>query len=214
MYDINKLSNGKYPNVYHFNSKWAIAEYIRSIGIPASFFMPGFYMSNLETMMTPSPQPPHAYTIALPMPPTTPIPWFDAADDTGKFVKGMLMNREKVLGKEVFAATDYITPVQVAETFALVKKEAGKGAGFVQLDADTYKGFLAKAGMPQFVQEELYENMAFLDEFGYYGKGSLDWSHSVSRSPSIRPHKHRYLVVVHPTEKTEERTPANHPSIA
>lgn len=67
----------------------------------------------------------------------------------------------------------------MAETFALVKKEAGKGAGFVQLDADTYKGFLAKAGMPQFAQE-LYENMAFLDEFGYYGKGSLDWSHSVS----------------------------------
>ncbi|KAI4266425.1 MAG: hypothetical protein L6R35_006947 [Caloplaca aegaea] len=27
--------------------------------------------------------------------------------------------------------------------------------------------------------QELYENLAFMDEFGYYGKDSLDWSHSL-----------------------------------
>lgn len=170
LFDVRRLSGGKFPNVYHFDSKAHIESCIREQGIPASFFMPGFYMSNTETMMNPSPQPPHAYTMALPMPPSTPIPFLDTADDTGKFVKAMVMKRDQVLGKHVLAATDYYPASEVPKIFEKVKPEAGKGAQFMTLDKDTYKGFLANAGMPDFVQEELYENMAFLDEFGYYGK--------------------------------------------
>ncbi|KAL8833428.1 MAG: hypothetical protein Q9170_004271 [Blastenia crenularia] len=177
--DVTKLSNGKYPNVYHFDSKAYIETYIRDIGVPSSTFMPGFYMSNLETMFNPAPQPPHTYTFAMPMPPTTPIPFFDAAADTGKFVKAMVMKRDQVLGKRVLAATDYYTAESVPKIFSEVKKEDGKGAQFVTIDKDTFKGFLTGAGMPDFAAQELYENMAFLDEFGYYGKESLDWSHSL-----------------------------------
>lgn len=182
MIDVNKLTSGKYPNVYHFDSKAHIEDYIRTLGIPASFFMPGFFMSNLDTMMNPSPQPPHAYAMALPMPSTTPIPFFDACADTGKFVKAMVMKREEVLGKNVLGATDYYTPDQVVEAFKQVKKETP--AQFTTLDKDTYKGYLAQAGMPDFVQEELYENMAFMNEFGYFGKKSLDWSLGVRFSLS------------------------------
>lgn len=178
--NVNKLTNGKFPNVYHFDSKANIESYIRSLGIPSSSFMPGFYMSNLETMFNPSPEPPNAYTLALPMPPTTPLPFFDAADDTGKYVKAMVMKRDQVLGKRVLAATNYYPAEDVPKIFAQVKKEAGKGAQFVRLDKDTYKGFLTQAGMPEFAAQELYENMAFMDEFGYYGKESLAWSLSVS----------------------------------
>ena len=179
--DVNKLTKGKFPNVYHFDSKAHIENYIRELGIPASFFMPGFFMSNLDTMITPSPQPPHDYIMALPMPSTTPIPWFDAVDDTGKFVKAMVMKEKEVMGKNVLGATDYCTPDQVVETFKSVKKETG--AQFMQLDKDTYKGFLAKVGMPDFAQEEMYENMSFMNEFGYFGKQSLEWSLGVcSRS--------------------------------
>ncbi|KAL8709764.1 MAG: hypothetical protein Q9220_005550 [cf. Caloplaca sp. 1 TL-2023] len=177
--NVKKLTNGKYPNVYHFDSKADIEAYIRSIGVPSSTFMPGFYMSNLETMFNPSPQPPHAYTFAMPMAPSAQIPFFDAAGDTGKFVKAMVMKRDKVLGKNVLAATDYYTAADVPKIFEQVKKEAGKGAQFVTVDKDTYKGFLTGAGMPDFAAQELYENMAFMDEFGYYGKQSLDWSLSL-----------------------------------
>ncbi|KAL8938629.1 MAG: hypothetical protein Q9211_003113 [Gyalolechia sp. 1 TL-2023] len=177
--DVTKLSDGEFPNVYHFDSKAHIESYIRSIGVPSSTFMPGFYMSNLETMMNPSPDPPHAYTLALPMPPSTPIPFFDAAGDTGKFVKAMLMKRDKVLGKNVLAATDYYTVADVPKIFEQVKKELGKGAQFKTIDKETYKGFLTGAGMPEFAAQELYENMAFMDGFGYFGKQSLDWSHSL-----------------------------------
>lgn len=68
------------------------------------------------------------------------------------------------------------------EAFKSVK---GKELGFMRIDKDTYKGFLAKAGMPEFAQQELYENMAFMDEFGYYGKKSLDWSLGVCLPPPL-----------------------------
>ena len=173
LYNVNELSGGKYKNVYHFDSKAAIEKYIRDLGIPASFFMPGFFMSNLQGMINKSPQPPHTLTLALPMPDTTPIPFFDAVGDSGKFVKAMVTQREKVLGKNVLAATAYITPNEVISTF---KKAVGKDVQFYRPDKDTYKGFLAKAGMPDFAQEEMYENMSFMDEFGYFGKQGLEWS--------------------------------------
>ena len=138
--------------------------------------MPGFYMSNLDETFRPSPQEPHAYTLALPMPPTTPIPFFDAADDAGKFVKAMLMKREQVLGKHILAATAYYKVEEVASTFEKVKSKVGKGAQFVTIDKETYTGILAKVGLPPFAQEELYENMAFMNEFGYYNKESLEES--------------------------------------
>ena len=172
--NVNELSSGKFPNVYHFDSKATIEQYVRSLGIPASFFMPGFYMSNLDNTFRPSPREPHAYTLALPMPPTTPIPYFDAADDTGKIVKAMIMKKDQVLGKNILAASAYYEVEEVASTFAKVKPEAGKGAQMVTIDKDTFKGYLAMAGLPEFAQEELYENMAFMNEFGYYGKKSLN----------------------------------------
>ncbi|KAL8897619.1 MAG: hypothetical protein Q9207_007125 [Kuettlingeria erythrocarpa] len=174
--DVTKLTGGKFPHVYHFDSKAHVSDYIREIGIPSSTFMPGFYMSNLDTMFNPSPQ---AYTFAMPMPPKTPIPFFDAANDTGKFVKAMLMKREQVLGRSVLAATDYYAAADVPRIFEKVKPEAGKGAQFVTIDEETYKGFLTGAGMPDFAAQELYENMAFMDEFGYFGKEGLEWSHSL-----------------------------------
>ena len=124
-------------------------------------------------MINPSPQPPNTLTLALPMPPTTPIPLFDAAADSGKFVKAMVTQRDKVLGKNVLAATAYTTPAEIVETF---KKAKGVEAAFWQPDKETYKGFLAQGGMPEFAQQELYENMSFMNEFGYFRKESLDWS--------------------------------------
>ena len=178
--NIKDLTKGKYPNVHHFDSKADIANYIRQLGIPASFFFPGFYMSNLDGMgmiSPPSEQNGNKYTLALPMPPTTPIPFFDAAGDSGKFVKAMVLKRDQVLGKNVLGATDYYTAEDVPKTFQEVK---GKEAQFMRIDKDTYKGFMTGAGMPEFAAHEMYENMAFMDEFGYYGKADLGWSLGVS----------------------------------
>lgn len=113
------------------------------------------------------------------MPPDTPLPLFDAARDTGKFVKAILTHRDTLLGTRVLAATDYHTPEQVMSLFKEVFPNAGN-ARFTQISKEEYKDALARAGMPPKVQQELYENMAFMHDHGYFGKASLDESHSVS----------------------------------
>ncbi|KAJ2997917.1 hypothetical protein NUW58_g495 [Xylaria curta] len=40
--DITKLSNGKLSRVYHFDSKAHVEEYVRALGIPATFFRKHF----------------------------------------------------------------------------------------------------------------------------------------------------------------------------
>lgn len=179
LYNVAELTNGKFPNVEHFDSKATVEKYIRNLGIPATFFMPGFFMSNIPGASLRQLPPNNDWTMALPMPFDTPIPCFDAGDDTGKFVKAILTHREQVLGKRVLAATDYYTPEQIVAIFKELKPEAGKNAKFVEIPKDTYKGALAKAGMPEKAQEELYENMAFMHDYGYYGKASLAESHAV-----------------------------------
>ena len=89
------------------------------------------------------------------------------------------MKRDEVLGKNVLAASAYYTVEEIPQTFAKVKPETGKGAQFMQIDKETFKGYLAKAGLPEFAQEELYKNMAFMHDFEYYGKKGLDDNRSI-----------------------------------
>ena len=177
---LSPVSRGALSQVHHFDSKANVEEYIRQIGVPATFFMPGFYMSNLSgQFFKPNPEN-GTYRFALPIPGNSPMPLFDTGSDTGKFVKAILLNREKWLGKNVLGATDYYTPDQIVEQFKEVKPKAGQGATFAELPPEVFKGFLAKAGMPEPVQEEMLQNMQLMPQFGYYGGASLKESHDVS----------------------------------
>lgn len=174
--DVNKLSKGKLPNVYHFDSKAQVEEYARSVGLPSTFFMPGFYMSNIPGQMFRLDN--DKWTFALPVPGTAPIPVFNTAD-TGKFVKAAVLHRDATLGKRLLGATAYVTADEVVESFKKAFPEAGKTASYYQLPEDTYRDILKGAGMPDFAAQELLENMLLLDQFGYYGGESLDWTHSL-----------------------------------
>ncbi|KAI9820416.1 MAG: hypothetical protein M1832_003749 [Thelocarpon impressellum] len=176
--NISDLTNGKFSGVYHFDSKANVEEYIRSIGVPATFFMPGFYMSNISLRPNPESEA-HEYIFAMPFAPDTPIPLFDPGEDTGKFVKAILLNREGLLGKRVYATTAYYTPEEIVEDFKKLKPVSGKGAHFVELSPEKFTGALAKAGLPEKAQVELLENMQFLHDFGYYGKAGLEESHAI-----------------------------------
>lgn len=92
----------------------------------------------------------------------TPIPLFDTAKDTGLFVKAIILNREKTLGKEVCGATDYYTASRMIEEFKKAKPEAGKSLTFSQIPTDAFKQKLASQGMPELIQDELLENMLFM----------------------------------------------------
>ena len=51
---------------------------------------------------------------------------------------------------------------------------------YVRLSKEAYKGISGRVDMPAKAQVELYENTAFMNEYGYYGKASLAESHEVS----------------------------------
>ena len=193
---MKKLTGGKFPNVEHFDSKAKVEQYIRDSAIPATFFMPGFSMSNLPGDMFCQLPPSNDWTIALPMPASTPIPFLDAGDDTGKFVKGILTHRDKVLGKRVLATTDYYTPADAITSFQELFPSAGKSASFVQASKADYKGALAQAGMPEKTQQDLYENMAFMYDYGYYVKSSLADSYEVNVS-FFSVFRSLYLLTLH-----------------
>ncbi|KAF6837779.1 hscarg protein [Colletotrichum plurivorum] len=181
--DINKLSKGVLPDVYHFDSKAAAEEYIRTLDLPSTFFLPGFYMSNLPGGMFRQTPPDNAWALNLPIPASSPMPLFDAGADTGKFVKGIVLNRDKVLGKRVLGATEYLTTGEAVETFKKVYPEAGRTARFNQLSHDQFRAALTGQGMPGFVAEEMLQNMRLLDEFGYYGGEKLDESLALVEDP-------------------------------
>ncbi|KAG0651199.1 hypothetical protein D0Z07_2002 [Hyphodiscus hymeniophilus] len=177
--NITELSKGVLTNVKHFDSKAHIETYIREIGIPASFFLPGFYMSNIPGGMMRQLPPNNDWTLGLPIPTSSPVPLLNTVDDTGKFVKGILLNREKTLGARIYGATAYYTLTEIVKEFQEVFPEAGKSAKAVELPHEVYKGALGQAGMPESAQEELLQNMRLLNEFGYYGGAKLDESHSI-----------------------------------
>lgn len=165
--------------VYHFDAKAEVEEYIQSINVPATFFLAGFYMANLPGQMLRQDPDSHTWTLGLPIPTTSPIPLFATQPDTGKFVKAILLNREKTLGKRIYGATAYYTPEEIVNEFKEAYPEAGKGAKAVEIPHEAFKKGMAHTGAPEFVQEEMLQNMRMMPEYGYYGGAKLDESHSV-----------------------------------
>ncbi|KAL1742765.1 hypothetical protein HDZ31DRAFT_42531 [Schizophyllum fasciatum] len=180
--NVKKLTNGVLSQVHHFDSKATVEEYIRDLGIPATHFLAGFYMSNLPGQAlyaTPSGK----WVLALAMPDDAPIPLFAAEHDTGKFAKAIFLKREQTLGRRVYGATAYTTPVEILNALKKVYPTAGKDAVFQRLSGEEYKASLAAQGFPEASQEELLQNMRLIYEYGYYGGDKLDWSLSLLDEP-------------------------------
>jgi uncharacterized protein YbjT (DUF2867 family) len=85
--------------------------------------------------------------------------------EPGKFVKAIIKNREKLLGKHVLGATDYYTPEQIVADFSQV---TGKEASFVQLTAEQYTVVL-----PPMLAPALLESHLFIENPGYFTGESL-----------------------------------------
>ncbi len=178
--NVKKLSNGVLDKVDHFDSKAAVEDYIRQQGIPATFFLAGFYMENLPGQMLRQGED-GKWGLALPFPDNTPMPMLAAESDTGKFVKGIFLDREGTLGKTFLGATEYMTPAQLLGGFKEVYTTAGKDAAYTQLPHDLFKQIMGAAtGANDYLQEVLLQNFRLMPEFGYYGGASLEPSKAVS----------------------------------
>jgi uncharacterized protein YbjT (DUF2867 family) len=175
--NINKLSSGKLAHVYHFDSKAQVAEYCESIGLPTSFFMPGFYMPNIPGGMF-KPSESGEWTFALPIDPKCQIPLYDPRD-TGKYVKAIVLHRESMLGKRMLGASQYLSAQGVVDEFTKVYPTAGRLASFYRVPERDFKDQLRRQGNPEHLVDELYENMRLMEEFGYFGGAALNETHGL-----------------------------------
>jgi uncharacterized protein YbjT (DUF2867 family) len=79
---VGRLTTGRLSHVPHFEAKADIEEYIRASGIPASFFLPGYFMSNLPSMVQKGKD--GNLSLVYPVSNDAKFPLIDAAEDTGK----------------------------------------------------------------------------------------------------------------------------------
>ncbi|THX21812.1 NAD(P)-binding protein [Aureobasidium pullulans] len=167
--NVTEATNGRLVHVPHFDGKADTEKHIRSTGVPCIFMLPGYFMSNLTDMMQKGED--GSFTLAYPTSDEAKFPLFDAAQDTGKFVKAIIKNSRKLNGKQILAATAYYTPKEILST---VSEATGKSTHFASVTPEQYKSFL-----PEAIAEEMLENHLFVEKPGYYNGAELDESLSI-----------------------------------
>lgn len=81
MTDASEVSKGAWANVHHFDGKAEVERYIRESAIPATFVLPGTFMSEAVDMLRKQGD---NYVIALPLEGNTKMPFIDIQADTGE----------------------------------------------------------------------------------------------------------------------------------
>ncbi|KAL2755048.1 hypothetical protein ACRALDRAFT_1077177 [Sodiomyces alcalophilus JCM 7366] len=176
---VSKITNGKFVNVHHFESKAEVEEYVRALGIPASFFHAGFYMDNLTqgwSRIQPAEDRGGAWTLRLPFAGNTPLPLIDTVADTGKFIKGMVLHRDAVLGKQILGLTAYVTPDEIMASLRKLFPEAGANAAFQEVSLEVIE---AAVPGPEHIKVDIVENFQFMANYGYFGGAGLEESHAI-----------------------------------
>lgn len=173
--NVNDATDGRLPNISHFDGKADIEAYINSIGLPGTFFQPGFFMSGfLQTFRAGDDG---SYTWAWPEGTAkAKVPLFDPVADTGNYVKIAIKGFPDRVGSRIHAAVRYYTVDEIVDEWQEV---TGKTLKFVQLPHDTWKSYL-----PAPVAQELLENMLLLADVGYYAGADLAETNKLLDEPA------------------------------
>ncbi|SDW33686.1 Uncharacterized conserved protein YbjT, contains NAD(P)-binding and DUF2867 domains [Saccharopolyspora shandongensis] len=101
--------------IAHFESKFAVEEHIRRIGVPATVLRPVFFMTNLVSTTGDAGE----QVLSLPLAPATSLQMI-APDDIGYFAATALDDPQRYIGRQLEIAGDEPTMQQVAETIQRV----------------------------------------------------------------------------------------------
>jgi uncharacterized protein YbjT (DUF2867 family) len=97
----------------HFDSKWEIEEYVRSLDLPATILRPVYFMNNWlaykDTILD--------GRLPQPLSPETPLQQI-AVDDIGAFAAIAFSNPDEWIGQVIEIAGDELTMRETAETFS------------------------------------------------------------------------------------------------
>ncbi|KAG4433673.1 hypothetical protein IFR05_010841 [Cadophora sp. M221] len=169
--NVTEESKGTLTHVPHFDGKADIEKYIRNTGVPCTFVLPAYFMSNYSAFKMMAKQEDGSYMLAYPISKDAKIPLIDPGSDMGLFVKAAIKHQSKVPGNQVLAAADYYTPEQLVSEFTEV---TGKKAIYVQITSEVYKSFC-----PAPMADEMLDNHLYLESPGYYAGRSLEESHAL-----------------------------------
>lgn len=81
--NVTETSGGWLKHVPHFDHKAKVEEYIRSIGVPATFVLPGYFMTNYTVFGMLRKGDDGVYNLAYPVGKDAQLPLIDIASDMG-----------------------------------------------------------------------------------------------------------------------------------
>jgi len=157
LHNAKEISNGKLT-LPHWTGKNLVEQHARKLSkenpnFVTSFFYPGFFVGNLFNFAKRDPQGVVQWANILKK--DTQVPIF-VPEDTGGLVSYMFNHPEEISGKHVHGASEYITPLQLIETYDRV---TGDKSVYNSINPEFLKGK---------VPDELIENMIWMNEYGYY----------------------------------------------
>ncbi|KAL2809197.1 hypothetical protein BJX63DRAFT_370694 [Aspergillus granulosus] len=177
--NVTETTGGRLKDVPHFDHKAEVEKYIRAIGVPASFVLPGYFMSNYTSMGMIRRGEDGIFNLAYPVSEDSKFPLIDIDADMGKYVAIALKNQSKPQGTQILAAADYYTPSRILKEFEEV---TGNKTRFVKVDNEMYQSF-----MPGYLGLEMLENHLFIEEPGYYNGRSLQESQELLADAGYKP---------------------------
>ncbi|KAF2090863.1 NmrA-domain-containing protein [Saccharata proteae CBS 121410] len=103
--------------------KFAVENYVRQIGIPATFVYTGTYHNNFTSLPYPlfrmELQEDGSFEWQAPFHPAVPIPWLDAEHDVGPAILQIFkQGPKKWAGHRIPLAFSHLTPIEVCEAFS------------------------------------------------------------------------------------------------
>ena len=137
----------------HFESKWEIEQYIRTLGLPATIFRPVFYMYNFNSSMFNLRQSILGGTLSLAIRPDKTLQML-AAEDLGVFVNISFEKPDDFIGKAIELAGDEMTMQQTAEVFTRVM---GRPVRFIEMPLEQVRS----------VSQEIFLMFQWFNDKGY-----------------------------------------------
>ncbi|KAF2648064.1 NmrA family transcriptional regulator [Lophiostoma macrostomum CBS 122681] len=165
--NVTKGSNGKLTKVVSFDIKEELEQYIRTLPLKSSFYVPGSFMQNFTGNLAPVPSltGDGTYVLSIILKPDTQLPLIDITD-TGKWIASILAEPDKYEGKRLCAATRLYTLTEMVE---IMSKVSGKQVTYQHLSEEAYKSSLP-AQIPPQTQEWMVEMFKWNRDFGYFGQ--------------------------------------------
>lgn len=105
----------RHTGIPHFESKRRVEEHMESLGLPATFVRPAFFMDNFASFFAPRVED-GALVLRMPLPAGVPMQMI-ATDDIGKVAAAALLNPSRMDGGQVEIAGDELTGEQVAAIY-------------------------------------------------------------------------------------------------